>query len=739
MTPTPPTGRPTPPTGPRPTPGPAPVGAGAALAIDPVKLLLKYRWVLLIAAAAGGVIGVVSHFVILRVHPIYSSSVIFECLTATDPGQINVRQIDQNEIELFMGTQVNQLRSDSTISRVVADPRLVQEAPEWVKPFVKGGVLDVVEAAEELEKIVSAGTIPNTYLIRLSVSTQHRIDSAGIVRLVRENYLEDLRRRSNSDINKKRDALRKSIRDSEAAVERLNIQRGRLVQDERLDTLDGQRSAASESLRNINGQLLAVQLELESAQVGLARDEAQLEREVGIEFDNAMRMEVEQSPQILGLQQQINALESELGALRQTGILPNHRQFKAIQSQIDGTRQQMDSTRERLLREAFEARVDQYRLYLQQLRAQEADLLRQREEVNGELIKLTEIFGQVSDIDRSIESTINMVAQHTMNLAELDAAAQLDEAVRVRVIQAETVPDLPTFPKLPIMIPLGVILIGGLCAGVVLVLEILDQRIKGPSDLAALGKIPVLGIVPDSDEDPSSPEHPESVFRDVPGSVSAEHYRQIRTRVAKAMVRSGHKTLLVVGATPGSGATSVVSNLGSAMLAAGHSVLVIDANYRRPKLHMAFDAPESPGLSDVLTGSTAVETAIVKGAGGPDLLAAGSAKNRMVEQLGGDKLETLLGNLRDRYDFIVIDVAPALVAGDAQSLANRCDASMLVARALHEKRGMVARLRNELSESRAEFLGALVNAVRSSAGGYMRKNIKTSAAYATPEAATPAT
>jgi capsular exopolysaccharide synthesis family protein len=204
------------------------------------------------------------------------------------------------------------------------------------------------------------------------------------------------------------------------------------------------------------------------------------------------------------------------------------------------------------------------------------------------------------------------------------------------------------------------------------------------------------------------------------------------------MARSGHKTLLVVGATPGSGATSVVSNLGSALLAAGHTVLVIDANYRRPKLHMAFDAPDSPGLADVLTGATPIDTAIVKGAGGPDLLAAGTARHRMVEQLGGQKLEDLLVGLRERYDFVVIDVAPALVAGDAQSLANRCDASMLVARALHEKRGMVARLRNELSESRAEFLGALVNAVRSSSGGYMRKNIKTSAAYAATETATPA-
>lgn len=268
-------------------------------------------------------------------------------------------------------------------------------------------------------------------------------------------------------------------------------------------------------------------------------------------------------------------------------------------------------------------------------------------------------------------------------------------------------------------------------------IEILDQRIKGPSDLAALGRIPVLGIMPDADEDPSQPEHPESVFRDIPGSIMAEHYRQIRTRVGKAMARGGHRTLVVVGASPGSGATSVVSNLGSALVSAGHSVLLIDANYRRPRLHAALDVSESPGLADVLSKNADFASAVIKpkaGSEGPDLLPAGSARHRKVEQFGSSSIDDLLRQAREQYEFVLIDVAPALVAGDAQTLANRCDASMLVARALHEKRGMVGRLRNELCESKAEFIGAMVNAVRSSAGGYMRKNIRTQASYASDPA-----
>ncbi|MCC5823803.1 MAG: hypothetical protein LAT64_11955 [Phycisphaerales bacterium] len=723
---------------PRPQQAPAPTGAGAALAIDPVKLLLKYKWILIGAAAIGMMLGTISHFVMIRVYPIYTSEALFECLPPElGLGTITAERIDQNEIQLFMGTELDRIRSDFILNRVIRDPRLDREAPRWSRQYLKGGNMDLVNAQRDIGKIVRANIIPNTRLIRLSVSTNHREDTAGIVRLVRENYMEDLVSRTTRDINRRIDAVRGSIRASERQLEDLNTRRARLVRDQRLDTLDGQRSQAAESLRGVNFELLKVQQMLESTRISLEQDEAQLRRGTGIQYDNRMRLEVDASPQMLQLQQTKNALESQMTALRQEGIMPAHRAFRRLQSEIDGVRQQIENTRERLLREAFESRVDQYRLFIQQLRAQEAELLRKAEQHTEEMTELTRILGEVKDIDRSIESTIDMIATQQMNLSELESTANLDSVRRVRVLQNETVPDIPTFPKLYIMVPLGIILLTGLVSGTIIVLEILDQRIKGPSDLAALGRIPVLGIMPDADEDPSQPEHPESVFRDIPGSIMAEHYRQIRTRVGKAMARGGHRTLVVVGASPGSGATSVVSNLGSALVSAGHSVLLIDANYRRPRLHAALDVSESPGLADVLSKNADFASAVIKpqaGTEGPDLLPAGSARHRKVEQFGSSSIDDLLREAREQYEFVLIDVAPALVAGDAQTLANRCDASMLVARALHEKRGMVARLRNELCESKAEFIGAMVNAVRSSAGGYMRKNIRTQANYASDPA-----
>lgn len=722
------------PTPPRPNAAAQRSGGGAPAAgpsIDPMKMFLKYRWLLLAAAVIGGVLGIAAHFVLLRVYPIYQAEVVMECLPPdTDTKNVFNAQIDAEEIERFMGTQVSTIKSAQVLGRVVNDARLLSEAPDWTKSYSSDGVrVDIVNALKDMEGIVSAGMIPNTYLIRVAVSTNYPRDSAGIVGLIRQNYLEQLRTTTNTDVVARKDALSRAIENANRQLGDLNGRRARLVRDEGVDSLADGRSQGAELLRLVNFELVKIQQGLEAIGVQLENDETQLQRSSGIQYDNTLRLAVDSSPEIASIKGQINQLESRLAALRQIGIREGHREYRLMVSEIEGQNQQLEVVRERLLREAFESRVDQARLTIQQLKAQEADLLTQAEELTEEVTEMTRILGEINDIDRSIQSTIDLMGKYELDMAEITTVFSLASSTRVVVRQIETVPDLPSFPKITLLAPLGVILLTGLVTGVVFVIELLDQRVKSAADVASIPGVTLLGMVPDAGEDPSRPEHPESVFRDLPGSVLSEHYRQLRTRVVKALMRGEHKTLLVAGAMPGSGGTSMVSNLGSALLAAGHSVLVLDANFRRSKLHVAFDAPESPGLSDVLAGDRSFDDVISKKSGQPDLIAAGSPDKKLVEQLGSAAMDSVLAEARATYDYVLIDVAPVVVAGDASSLANRCDASLLVVRAMQGKRGMVARLRNEMGEGKAEFIGVAINGVRSSAGGYMRKNIRTTAEY----------
>jgi len=717
----------------RPPPNPkgAGGGSGAGASFDPLKLLQKYKFVLVGAMVLGVFFGVASHFAFLRLAPGYKSSVLFVCSPAGSKVQtIGMETIDEDEMGRFMGTQVAAMKGKRVIDAVLKDSRLQAEAPEWYNDYSHKGLLDVVEAYEELEKIIKSTSIPNTYLIKLSVQVGDRNDAAGLVGLIRKNYTSLLASTTNSTVTKQKEAIRKAIVNANKSIDELSDRKGRMLKEQSIEMIDPQSSIEAETLRLVSAQIINNQSQIEAFEVILKNDEDQLRRNTSIEYDSTLRDRVDQMPQILTLQQNIIAFKSQLLALQAEGIQPDHRTYKLVLNTLEANERKLEDTREELLADAFEARLDGTRTALQQLEAQIADYTTQQEEFQLKLNELTLVAEEIEDIDRQIENTLAMLAQHEANLSELSQAAGLDTARRISVDTFESVPDRPAFPKILLMVPMGVFFLTGLTAGVIVIFEMLDQRVKSAADIAMIPRTRILGIIPDAEEDPTNHSSIETVFQDSPNSVLAEHYRQLRTRIVKDMSRSGHKTLLVAGAMPQSGATSVACNIAQACVASGKKTLLIDTNYRRPKIHTVFGLLDSPGLADTLADEKTLAECIQKTTGnGPDVLAAGTRNLRVIERLGNQSMGEILAQASAEYEMIILDVAPAIVAGDATMLSNQVDATMLVVRAMAEKRGQVARLKNELSDSRSEFIGVLVNAVRSAAGGYMRKNIRTSHQY----------
>ncbi len=710
-------------------PRPGPPGAGAQ-SFDPLKLLQKYKFILVFAVIAGAIIGVAGHFFLSKFFPKYRSNVLFECTPVqTDISVQGIENIDEDEMERFIGTQVETLKGERVRTDILNDPRLASEAPGWYSKYETRGRFDVVQAYEDIEKIIRANAIPNSYLIELSVSVGSKEDAAGLVRLVRENYLRILTSGNSSTSTKQKEQLRKSITDADARVTELMNRRNRLLEEMNMNTADVQDSAEAEMLRQINAQILVLEQQIEAYQIILKNDESQLKKETSIVYDATMRMQVEQYPQILNLKQRIVDLEAALITYELDGIGREHRSYKTANKTLDATKRQLETTREQLLLEAFESRINSSRTVLSQLRAQIEDLVAQRETLLVRLNDLAQMSEEIQEINRQIENTLEQKAEREGDLAKLNVTTALDTANRIKVVKFENVPDRPSFPILFVMIPAGVFFTTALVAGTLVIFEMLDQRVKSTADIAMIPRTPILGMIPDADEDPVKHDSLATVFADAPNSVLAEHYRQLRTRVMKKMIEHDHRTLLVVGAMPGSGATSVTTNLALAILASGKKVLIIDTNFRRARIHNAFGLAEAPGLAEVLAGDHALSDAIQTLPSGLSVLPAGARNKRVVERLGTDMMGQILAEASSMYDAIILDVAPAIVAGDAQTLSTHVDATILVARAMQEKRGQIARLKSELSDTRSEFLGVLVNGVKSSAGGYMRKNIRTSHKY----------
>jgi Mrp family chromosome partitioning ATPase len=102
----------------------------------------------------------------------------------------------------------------------------------------------------------------------------------------------------------------------------------------------------------------------------------------------------------------------------------------------------------------------------------------------------------------------------------------------------------------------------------------------------------------------------------------------------------------------------------------------------------------------------------------------------VVERFNMTQFDSLVAELRSRYDIIIFDAPPAVVAGEPMMLANKLDAAVLIVRANQEHRGLVARLIGQLADTPCELIGIVLNRPRGTAGGYFKKNYATMAKYA---------
>ena len=723
--------------------GPAAPGlSNPGSTIDPVMLMLRYKWYLVAAVLVGAVVGTVSNYVLAAVAPRWTSQVIFECKPQTQSISEIASSGQAEEMQRFMQTQITTIRQDLVLQKVVEDSAvLTKRAPKWSSQFMGksgGDAFDTVGALKELRQIVSAGIISGTNLVQISVSYSDKWEATELVGMVKEKYVESLGRRSKAGLDDKIDQLNAQISRYESDIKITQSKRQALIQSKGLDSVDDRQSNTKFELGQVTDKLLTIVQSLEAQRTTVSQMEAEYSSPGGIVYAAELRAEADRDPQILELHADIQRVSAAIEARKIAGMQPAHRELMQLNSQLDGLNATLDEKEKDVLKRLFEAQLDSAKKSIAQYEAIEKSLKDKSTALQDKLVDLAKAQQDLNDYLEQIKSLSESKAKSKQEMEGLIAQKGSVDVNRVVLVQDQRPPIEMSFPQLRIMLPAGAVLLLGLTAGVILLMELLDTRVKSPSDVAIMPRVRLVGWVPDGGEDPAGQGAIETAFRERPRGVVAESFRQVRGVIAKRLHSSGHRTILVASGMPQSGATSVAANLALAFASADKRVLLIDANFRRPAMHRVFSLQEVPGLADVLAAKPDERAQrlgeVTQATTTPslDLLAAGTKDQRIFERLATDAMSELLASVKAIYDVIIVDVAPVVVSGDALALANRCDCSVLVVRAMADKRGMVARIKNEMGEARGEFLGIIVNAVKSSSGGYMKRNIQTAHEYQNP-------
>ncbi len=323
---------------------------------------------------------------------------------------------------------------------------------------------------------------------------------------------------------------------------------------------------------------------------------------------------------------------------------------------------------------------------------------------------------------------------------ELEQVKSLQEAYLEKIRQLELRPkdsqrslkelNLPTSgylygPKLPPYLMGGGALGFLVLAGLAVLLDLADKSFRSPEDIAAEIGAPVLGHIPAMELDKLVKRPNQLVDSSLctihhsRGRVS-EAYRSVRTGLFFSN-RSGElKVIQVTSPVPGDGKSTLSSNLAVTMAQSGRRVLLIDADFRRPRIAKLFNIDSDKGMATVVAGACELDDATHSSSiPGLSIMPGGKRPSNPAELLSSQRFADLLDALREKFDIIIVDTPPLLAVSDPSAIAAVVDGVVLTMRLRRNVKPLVMRASRILESVDAKLLGIVVNGVSQEAGyGY---------------------
>ena len=195
-----------------------------------------------------------------------------------------------------------------------------------------------------------------------------------------------------------------------------------------------------------------------------------------------------------------------------------------------------------------------------------------------------------------------------------------------------------------------------------------------------------------------------------PKSPISEQYRTIRTNIQFSSVDEELRSILFTSSGPGEGKSMTTANIAVTYAQQGKSVLLVDADLRKPTVHYTFRLDNLKGLSNVLVGDVLLEEAIhTTSIDHLDVISSGPIPPNPSELLGSRKMRAILERAKQQYDLVIFDTPPVLAVTDAQIMADFVDGAMLVVRSKVTELDAATRAVEALKPAKARLLGTVLN------------------------------
>lgn len=674
------------------------------------RSITKRKWMI---AALGVVVAIAAGAIVFAMQPVYRST----ATVLIEQKQMKLLSIDDvyggiTEQKEHYQTQVEIIKSREVGLRVVKalhlwdvpefDPRLAQksrfaqmkaafgvgeEKKVWTDDSLAEG------AWKRFNKQLSVEPVRLSQLVKVGFESEDPRLAAQVANAVAKEYIDSDRearfkmtQQANAWLQERTQTLRDRLSGSEQALQAYRDKQG-------IATLSGSAQTM------VGEQVAQITQRLMEARARLAEAESSYQQVKAIKNGDYSAV-----PAVIRTGAVADAKKQEADASLRVAELgqrygAEHTKMIEAQSQLKAARDNLN----RQMQAVADSLTHEYDTARNTVRAMESALGSAKSTVQTQN---REEF-QLGVLQREVDSNKQLYDMFMSRAKETNVSDDLQKTV-ARVVDQAVPSSTPVKPQKPQIVTIAFVL--GLLVGVLtsLLLDKLDNTIKGMEDAERRLHVPVLAALPQLDE--KEGKAAVTMFLDQPDSLLSESIRTARTGVLLSDLDVSHKIVLVTSSVPGEGKTTISINLALAH-AQTKRTLLIDADMRKPQVAARLALPPgAKGLSNLVSGAAQLAECIHRVPKSTlDVLPVGDIPPHPLELILSLKFRETLSKLSQVYDIILVDSPPVELVSDALVLSPMATSTIFVARAMDTPTPLVRKGIVRLKRAGGKLLGVVVN------------------------------
>jgi succinoglycan biosynthesis transport protein ExoP len=668
----------------------------------------QWRWAALFALCVTAIVTAVT----FAIKPVYES----EGRMQIDPPGSEVFSLDASGVGLidseYIATEAEKLQFDdlalATIRALKLDknPEFMSKTPGRSVAVSNSGqeTPSEIAALRNFKPRLSVRRDPSSRLVGVSFAAHDPRLSADVVNTLMKLMVQQTYESRGQAISESSKWLAKQLDDIKEKMEKSAHELANYGAKMGIADVDPNSNTYAEKMGDLNKQLVTAEA-----------DRIQLESFLRPGSDPELLPQVRNNLVIQALTQKLSEAESQLA---QSGVIygPNHSESRKLQAQVIELQKQIKAQRAAI--------VGELKTNYRAARAREALL---NGEVKGATSDLSTL-AQYNTLKRQALADRELYNSLYAKTKEAGISAA-SKSSNIRIVSQARMLDRPTRPNRPLNILAGsfVGVIGGIALA--LVKARLQDRIHSVEEIRDWTGLPSVTVVPEI----SSPRKeisllgknlklewnggeerlgPDCFLLQRPNSPESEAVQAMRTMLFTSGTEDPPKVVLVTSPLPGEGKTTLANNLAIALSKHGKTCL-LDADLRNPSVSESFKLVPRIGLEHYLQGTATLEQVMIPSGQIRNLtiIPAVAPTEEANYLLTGDQIKTLVGRLRERFDFVVIDTPPILPYADGLGLSTLVDGVILIGRAGQTPRGAITRSMELLDAMKsAPILTVVLNA-----------------------------